>query len=192
MIRRPPRSTLFPYTTLFRSAQSSPRVARESWGWRSSNPYSKAVKWLLSPFCSERPDLSKFNNHLKVCLWCEPRCSVLHSRFTPPDPSLRRTGAGEELGPLLGLSAGRQVLLAPLLTSPSLPKRKGHALLLPPTPTPVPVRGPVVFLIGRSLRCRLGGLSSALAFPLDLGARPLCRRLSCGVDVLSSCLNWRQ
>ena len=114
------------------------------------------MKWLLSPFCSERPDLSKFNNHLKVCLWCEPRCSVLHSRFTPPDPSLRRTGAGEELGPLLGLSAGRQVLLAPLLTSPSLPKRKGHALLLPPTPTPVPVRGPVVFLIGRSLRCWLG------------------------------------
>src|SRR3712207_6879846 len=28
MIRRPPRSTLFPYTTLFRSAQSSLRPAR--------------------------------------------------------------------------------------------------------------------------------------------------------------------
>src|SRR3712207_6949613 len=30
MIRRPPRSTLFPYTTLFRSA--APRV-RGRWGW---------------------------------------------------------------------------------------------------------------------------------------------------------------
>src|SRR5260221_6843027 len=28
MIRRPPRSTLFPYTTLFRSPQSSARVCR--------------------------------------------------------------------------------------------------------------------------------------------------------------------
>src|SRR5260370_15997140 len=27
MIRRPPRSTLFPYTTLFRSGRSRPRVA---------------------------------------------------------------------------------------------------------------------------------------------------------------------
>src|SRR2546425_1782865 len=29
MIRRPPRSTLFPYTTLFRSYRRSPPVARE-------------------------------------------------------------------------------------------------------------------------------------------------------------------
>src|SRR5256885_15651540 len=32
MIRRPPRSTLFPYTTLFRSR---PSVSRGSWGGRS-------------------------------------------------------------------------------------------------------------------------------------------------------------
>src|SRR3712207_8209805 len=33
MIRRPPRSTLFPYTTLFRSltAELTPRIERESW-----------------------------------------------------------------------------------------------------------------------------------------------------------------
>src|SRR5258708_13308050 len=31
MIRRPPRSTLFPYTTLFRSARSGP-------GWQTSSP----------------------------------------------------------------------------------------------------------------------------------------------------------
>src|SRR2546423_8710110 len=34
MIRRPPRSTLFPYTTLFRSSQPRPRGMR--WGSASS------------------------------------------------------------------------------------------------------------------------------------------------------------
>ena len=32
-------------------------------------------------------------------------------------------------------------------------------------------------MLGASALGRLAGLSSALAFPLDLGARPLCRRL---------------
>src|SRR5256885_8272048 len=39
MIRRPPRSTLFPYTTLFRSACSSPHRCKSERGpssWRSS------------------------------------------------------------------------------------------------------------------------------------------------------------
>src|SRR5256885_14496694 len=31
MIRRPPRSTLFPYTTLFRSASTTSRLWRNSW-----------------------------------------------------------------------------------------------------------------------------------------------------------------
>src|SRR2546430_8964643 len=39
MIRRPPRSTLFPYTTLFRSRSSRPsqppaRTTRPPWSWR--------------------------------------------------------------------------------------------------------------------------------------------------------------
>src|SRR2546430_8800431 len=33
MIRRPPRSTLFPYTTLFRSS-----LARSPWRWRRQGP----------------------------------------------------------------------------------------------------------------------------------------------------------
>src|SRR5690242_21051906 len=32
MIRRPPRSTLFPYTTLFRSAFAPPRASAPPWG----------------------------------------------------------------------------------------------------------------------------------------------------------------
>src|SRR5260221_7772477 len=35
MIRRPPRSTLFPYTTLFRSSSSAPRTNPSAWPpWR--------------------------------------------------------------------------------------------------------------------------------------------------------------
>src|SRR2546429_9989130 len=41
MIRRPPRSTLFPYTTLFRSPQAEHRPARRSGG--SRNPVSPAA-----------------------------------------------------------------------------------------------------------------------------------------------------
>src|SRR3712207_7069748 len=34
MIRRPPRSTLFPYTTLFRSFAAALMMQVEEWGWR--------------------------------------------------------------------------------------------------------------------------------------------------------------
>src|SRR4051794_41481188 len=40
MIRRPPRSTLFPYTTLFRSARSSPRRCFTHGGLRTSSSAS--------------------------------------------------------------------------------------------------------------------------------------------------------
>src|SRR3712207_8638206 len=59
MIRRPPRSTLFPYTTLFRSAGVAPRerrsrpatVPRGRWGRRPRRPGPSAPSppgWLRS------------------------------------------------------------------------------------------------------------------------------------------------
>src|SRR2546423_3927474 len=50
MIRRPPRSTLFPYTTLFRSAPAAPSPRRA--GSRSATPPARgrrlpALGWLL-------------------------------------------------------------------------------------------------------------------------------------------------
>src|SRR2546422_3467994 len=50
MIRRPPRSTLFPYTTLFRSCSSraSTCLCRSSRAWRGSIwERSGTVSWLL-------------------------------------------------------------------------------------------------------------------------------------------------
>src|SRR5688572_31543807 len=41
MIRRPPRSTLFPYTTLFRSCRGAPRTARARCRGRDSRDASR-------------------------------------------------------------------------------------------------------------------------------------------------------
>src|ERR1035441_5572073 len=66
MIRRPPRSTLFPYTTLFRSspARRGLRPARPEWLWQIH--HRQAAAWLaeshegayrsLWPFTAPRPD----------------------------------------------------------------------------------------------------------------------------------------
>src|SRR5260221_8487692 len=43
MIRRPPRSTLFPYTTLFRSRRSGGRVARREGGRRGARTQGRAL-----------------------------------------------------------------------------------------------------------------------------------------------------
>src|SRR5258708_34758196 len=44
MIRRPPRSTLFPYTTLFRSAREG-----------SNRPLCRAARWRIQPFACLDP-----------------------------------------------------------------------------------------------------------------------------------------
>src|SRR5687767_15543156 len=41
MIRRPPRSTLFPYTTLFRSS--------DQWRSRGSRPINTRSRWQIAP-----------------------------------------------------------------------------------------------------------------------------------------------
>jgi len=57
MIRRPPRSTLFPYTTLFRS-MADPAVRQRMEGLSSFNrlgtaeEIAEAIAWLLSPKAS--------------------------------------------------------------------------------------------------------------------------------------------
>src|SRR2546428_9014253 len=63
MIRRPPRSTLFPYTTLFRSSATGPRSAAPPWvapasfpSWESTasmlehSMLEQFIQWLLERF----------------------------------------------------------------------------------------------------------------------------------------------
>src|SRR2546429_5479285 len=63
MIRRPPRSTLFPYTTLFRSlAQGRQRIARE----HGHDGFPVAARFAsAAPFPSDRFEV-RFAGHLAI------------------------------------------------------------------------------------------------------------------------------
>src|SRR2546422_6558304 len=62
MIRRPPRSTLFPYTTLFRSTQK-PQIKFQTQpilsGHRSATGRKKTTKAGRKGFISERPAVAR-------------------------------------------------------------------------------------------------------------------------------------
>src|SRR2546430_9169403 len=68
MIRRPPRSTLFPYTTLFRSCVPAPRM------WRTDNP--------VCPRSADRQDClsSTFGRPLYTTSRSEEHTSELQSQ----------------------------------------------------------------------------------------------------------------
>src|SRR3712207_7322412 len=54
MIRRPPRSTLFPYTTLFRSGRAFDRLRARSWIIRSWRGYEVLEYDLVRRMCIDR------------------------------------------------------------------------------------------------------------------------------------------
>src|SRR2546430_7199590 len=49
MIRRPPRSTLFPYTTLFRSRSAAETLGNAPLGWAIGAGAALGVAYLLTP-----------------------------------------------------------------------------------------------------------------------------------------------
>src|SRR2546426_3473856 len=57
MIRRPPRSTLFPYTTLFRSVLRAPRACRRKRNIRKSTRSRRTQRLSLSPRLHSREPL---------------------------------------------------------------------------------------------------------------------------------------
>src|SRR3712207_8404494 len=58
MIRRPPRSTLFPYTTLFRSPRSSSSSERKC-TWKRTSPSSSSSLASSCAWAAEKPDRSE-------------------------------------------------------------------------------------------------------------------------------------
>src|SRR2546422_3835198 len=80
MIRRPPRSTLFPYTTLFRSRDRS----RDARGTRAVNTHAQAGG-AHAPTVEERRTLrSDEADHASALGWClrsEEHTSELQSRL---------------------------------------------------------------------------------------------------------------
>src|SRR5260221_8751844 len=77
MIRRPPRSTLFPYTTLFRSTRPSgcARRLRARWSWdlaecadrdrKSTRLNSSHTVISYAVFCLKKKNKTQQNNHPK-------------------------------------------------------------------------------------------------------------------------------
>src|SRR2546430_5164767 len=76
MIRRPPRSTLFPYTTLFRSLEST-------WAW-SARPASTLVRRLeLSAASERRTDrkstrLNSSHSQISYAVFCLKKKKIAH------------------------------------------------------------------------------------------------------------------
>src|SRR5437773_9693053 len=87
MIRRPPRSTLFPYTTLFRSDQyhenshakhwdyhKTPLIDRKSGSAGMPRPISYAV------FCLKKKHLNSHMRNSRKLSWTTPESSIPFSR----------------------------------------------------------------------------------------------------------------
>src|SRR5262245_9328977 len=82
MIRRPPRSTLFPYTTLFRSqtARDAPELVAHH--WMEAGDFERAVAgWLAAgKHASERSAYREAIAHLNKGLACSARLSASQAR----------------------------------------------------------------------------------------------------------------
>src|SRR5258708_21833481 len=90
MIRRPPRSTLFPYTTLFRSALMRSRYLFESVNWSGSvhsRPMSHSSNVPGSSTRSRRLRTSsgKCSSHFVQTSKCDERSEEHTSELQSPD-----------------------------------------------------------------------------------------------------------
>src|SRR3712207_6846666 len=89
MIRRPPRSTLFPYTTLFRSRSSMPRTRLRTSGISSELPsdlliFSPAV--VIQALCSQY-DANRSEEHTSELQSRQYLvCRLLLEKKNPPLP----------------------------------------------------------------------------------------------------------
>src|SRR5256885_9949497 len=79
MIRRPPRSTLFPYTTLFRSGQAFQPDA----GANQTTAVRKTLEWRIGPIRPDRKSTRLNSSHLVIsyavfCLKKKKKDSYTH------------------------------------------------------------------------------------------------------------------
>src|SRR2546430_9032559 len=70
MIRRPPRSTLFPYTTLFRSEPCAPRQSRRrpdnpdlNISFGDADPHAQCEREMAERDCAHEPTLDRSEEH---------------------------------------------------------------------------------------------------------------------------------
>src|SRR3712207_8136180 len=80
MIRRPPRSTLFPYTTLFRSLKDEhlARISAINYAYAKKNPWAQTRGWYMSEEHANSAD--RFNQVIGGRIRSEEHTSELQSR----------------------------------------------------------------------------------------------------------------
>src|SRR5690242_21132722 len=95
MLRRPPRSTLFPYTTLFRSYKGTPRFtsatrARIAAAIASGGPSVRTSRFMFRDGACARSEehTSELQSHVNlVCrLLLEKKKTINEDRAPPPHP----------------------------------------------------------------------------------------------------------
>src|SRR5258708_12408600 len=98
MIRRPPRSTLFPYTTLFRSASSYLKPRQEKAGYSRCACSAKGRSWRLSsgrrtskPRSEEHTSELQSPDHLVCRLLLEKKKKQTHQTPADDHPHLLHT-----------------------------------------------------------------------------------------------------
>src|SRR2546430_2815303 len=72
MIRRPPRSTLFPYTTLFRSLFDSASFQEQTAAVLARSPWQGGPNW-------SREALKDFVTHVRALPGIRPFCGLRHA-----------------------------------------------------------------------------------------------------------------
>src|SRR5687768_17971318 len=79
MIRRPPRSTLFPYTTLFRSASSARHYYENAHATHSHEPTTVPIG--VAAFGGDFSGIRRFahRDHKKITRWSDRKSTRLNS-----------------------------------------------------------------------------------------------------------------
>src|SRR5256885_10543035 len=100
MIRRPPRSTLFPYTTLFRSSQNSRLDGAAGGLRRSTAPRRRVPRERSEEHTSELQ--SPCNLVCRLLLEKKKHILLGYSRLTLQPPVLRDTFSQDDLQRIIG------------------------------------------------------------------------------------------
>src|SRR2546430_10763638 len=89
MIRRPPKSTLFPYTTLFRSGESPPRLPRAVLRDRQSSGHAKWQSVFLAPLDFEKDKERSEEHTSELQSQSNLVCRLLLEKKKKTDPARR-------------------------------------------------------------------------------------------------------
>src|SRR4051812_49557726 len=97
MIRRPPRSTLFPYTTLFRSLQRHLHVdARRHVDERATRPHGRVEggELVVVPRDEDRKSTRLNSSHMSIsyAVFCLKKKNLVHAAIDRRSPPQLRAG----------------------------------------------------------------------------------------------------